>query len=80
MITLGGGKDNDGVYHISGDVVGYSAFPMPKNRGNFADVRPIIEQAFAEYRDASVNNTYPPEEYTFKMSPEEHKKFLALVK
>ena len=46
MVSLGGGRDNDGVYHISGDIVGYSAFPMPKNRGGFVDVRPLIEQGF----------------------------------
>lgn len=75
MITLGGGRDCDGIYHISGDVVGYSAFPIPKNRGNFADVRPIIEKAFTEYRDASSNNAYPPDEYTFRMTLRNTKNF-----
>ncbi|QZN99124.1 3-methyl-2-oxobutanoate hydroxymethyltransferase [Chenggangzhangella methanolivorans] len=76
MITLGGGTVNDGVYHISGDLVGYSAFPIPKNRGAFADVRPIIETALTEYRDAVVAGSYPLEENTFRMTPEENEKFL----
>lgn len=76
MITLGGGTVNDGVYHISGDLVGYSAFPIPKNRGAFADVRPIIETALTEYRDAVVAGAYPLEDNTFRMTPEENEKFL----
>lgn len=79
MITLGGGRESDGIYHISGDLVGYSAFPIPKNRGSFADVRPIIEQAFTDYRDALLNDSYPPEEFTFRMSSDEHQKFLARI-
>lgn len=77
MITLGGGRASDGVYHISGDLVGYSAFPVPKNRGAFADVRPIIEDALTRYRDASTDGSYPPDEYTFRMTPEEREKFNA---
>lgn len=80
MVTLGGGRVNDGVYHISGDVVGYSAFPVPKNRGAFADVRPIIEEALLKYKDATVDGSYPPEEYTFRMSPEEKVQFEQSVK
>ena len=70
VITLGGGRVNDGVYHISGDVVGYSAFPIPRNRGAYADVGSIMEDALRRYR---------PEENTFHMQPAEHEKFLALV-
>jgi 3-methyl-2-oxobutanoate hydroxymethyltransferase len=79
MITLGGGTHNDGVYHISGDVVGYSAFPIPKNRGGFADVRPIIEEALRAYKAQSVEGSYPPKENTFHMSPEEHQRFKQLM-
>lgn len=80
MITLGGGRINDGVYHISGDVVGYSAFRIPKNRGSFANVGAIIEDALRLYRDESVAGTYPAEENTFHMAAEEHEKFLRLVR
>ena len=79
VITLGGGRVNDGVYHISGDVVGYSAFPIPRNRGAFADVGRIMEDALRRYRDESVAGAYPPEEHTFHMGAEEHEKFLALM-
>jgi 3-methyl-2-oxobutanoate hydroxymethyltransferase len=78
VISLGGGTENDGVYHISGDVVGYSAFPTPKNRGGFVDVRPIIEDGLQQYRNQVQAGTYPLEENSYHMSPEEHEKFLAM--
>jgi 3-methyl-2-oxobutanoate hydroxymethyltransferase len=76
IITLGGGADNDGVYHISGDVVGYSAFPIPRNRGGFVDVRPLIEEGLQTYRNQVQAGIYPPEENSYHMSPEEHDRFL----
>lgn len=79
IITLGGGTTNDGVYHISGDVVGYSAFPIPKNRGSFANVGSIIEDGLRMYRDESHAGTYPAPESAFHMDPEEHTRFLRMV-
>lgn len=80
VVSLGGGRDNDGVYHISGDIVGYSAFPMPKNRGGFVDVRPLIEQGFQEYKSQVLAGKYPLEENSYHMSAEEHEKFLGMFK
>lgn len=79
VITLGGGTVNDGVYHISGDVVGYSAFPMPKNRSGFVDVRPLIEEGLQKYKEESIGGVYPPEQNSFHMPSEEHEKFLRMV-
>lgn len=78
VISLGGGTNNDGVYHISGDVVGYSAFPTPKNRGGFVDVRPIIEEGLQQYRSQVQDGTYPLEENSYHMSSEEYEKFLGM--
>ena len=79
VITRGGGTVNDGVYHISGDVVGYSAFPIPKNRGSFVDVRPLLEEGLRRYRDESMAGAYPAEENSYHMAEEEHRTFLGLV-
>ncbi len=79
IITLGGGCINDGVYHISGDVVGYSAFPTPKNRGSFCHVGTIIEQGLRMYRDECLAGTYPQAEATFHMDKDEHARFLDMV-
>ncbi len=79
VITLGGGTVNDGVYHISGDVVGYSAFAIPKNRGSFVDVRPLIEQGLRQYREESIAGSYPREESSYHMDEKEHQEFLRLM-
>lgn len=79
VITLGGGREADGIYHISGDVVGYSAFPIPKNRGSFVNVGPLIEEGLMRYRDDCLNRSYPAEENSFHMAAEELKKFEQLV-
>lgn len=79
IITLGGGCINDGVYHISGDVVGYSAFPIPKNRGSFANVGVTIEEGLRMYRDESREGTYPAAESAFHMDADEHARFLKMV-
>lgn len=79
IISLGAAPDADGIYHISGDVVGYSAFPIPPNRGSFADVRPIIEQALGDYRRGVEAGTYPPAEGAYHMPDGESERFLQLV-
>ncbi|ATE61591.1 3-methyl-2-oxobutanoate hydroxymethyltransferase [Thauera sinica] len=75
IITLGAGHHGDGIYHISGDVVGYSAFPIPRNRGAFVNVGPIIEEGLTRYRDECLAGTYPRAEQAFHMPPEELQKF-----
>lgn len=75
IITLGAGRGGDGVYHISGDVVGYSAFPIPRNRGAFANVGPLIEDGLRSYRDACLSRSYPHESQSFRMESEEFERF-----
>lgn len=79
VITLGGGQVSDGIYHISGDVVGYSAFAIPKNRGAFVNVGPIIEEGLRKYRDDSLSGTYPLAENTIHMQADEAEKFKKLL-
>ncbi|MFC3692864.1 3-methyl-2-oxobutanoate hydroxymethyltransferase [Chenggangzhangella methanolivorans] len=79
VVTLGGGRVNDGVYHISGDLVGYSAFPIPKNRGAYANVGAIIEDALTRYRDDCVAGAYPAAESDVHMPPEELARFERLA-
>lgn len=75
VIGLGAGRFNDGVYHIGGDVVGYSAFPIPKNRGSFVDVRPLIEEGLEKYKQAVMARQYPYEDASFHMNDDELVKF-----
>lgn len=80
VVTLGGGRSSDGIYHISGDLVGYSAFPIPKNRGAYVNVGPIIEEGLRRYKDDVLAGAYPPDENTIHMGAEEHEMFQATVK
>jgi 3-methyl-2-oxobutanoate hydroxymethyltransferase len=73
------GNDLDGVYEISGDLVGYGAFPRPTHKRVFADVTPEIENALNQYREESLKGIYPPEEHTLRMGPTEYQKLLDLV-
>lgn len=68
VITLGGGTKADGVYHISGDVVGYSAFQMPKNRRSFTNVQPLLAEGISKYKEAALNGNYPLDEDSFTMN------------
>ncbi len=77
MVTLGGGTKADGVYHIAGDVVGYSAFPMPKNRRSFTNVQPLLEEGITKYKDAVLDGSYPLEDDSFAMNDGEYQKLLA---
>jgi 3-methyl-2-oxobutanoate hydroxymethyltransferase len=75
IITLGGGPVNDGVYHISGDLVGYAAFPIPRNRGAYANVSADIEAAMTRYRDDCLAHSYPPDEQSVHIDPDEWHRF-----
>ena len=79
VISVGGGPSADGIYLISGDAVGYSAFPRPKNEASFVDVRPIIADGLGHYKEAVLTGKYPDESFTQHMNADEHKKFLDLV-
>ena len=80
VISVGGGASPDGIYLISGDAVGYSAFPRPKHEGSFVDVRPLIQQGLREYKTQVLDGRYPNVEFTQNMTQDEHEKFLDLVK
>jgi 3-methyl-2-oxobutanoate hydroxymethyltransferase len=80
IISVGAGPSPDGVYLISGDAVGYSAFPRPKNEASFVDVRPMIADGLKMYKDSVLSGQYPSAEFTQHMKDDEHHKFLDLVK
>ncbi|MDO8298739.1 3-methyl-2-oxobutanoate hydroxymethyltransferase [Lacisediminimonas sp.] len=80
VISVGAGPSPDGIYLISGDAVGYSAFPRPKNEASFVDVRPLIQQGLSDYKKQVLDRSYPNEHFTQHMTEVEHEKFLTLVR
>lgn len=79
VLSVGAGASPDGMYLISGDAVGYSAFPRPKNEASFVDVRPIIQEGLTTYKEKVLDKSYPGDEFTQHMTGEEHEKFLEMV-
>ena len=79
VISVSAGPSPDGIYIGTGDAVGYSAFPRPKNAANFVDVAPIIRHGLVQYREAVLEGRYPGPEFTLHMSPDGREKFNRLV-
>lgn len=79
VIGVVAGSEVDGVYEISGDLVGYGAFPRPTHKRTFANVSADIETALTQYWEESVKGVYPPDEFSLSMDPDEYKRLLDLV-
>ena len=70
VISLGSGPDADGIYLVSADLIGYSVFRKPVTAGQFADVRPVVEDALKTYASQVRNREYPSGEHANHMDPE----------
>lgn len=70
VISLGSGVDADGVYLVSADLIGYSVFRKPVTAGQFADVKPAVEEALKAYASQVRKGEYPSEQQTKHMDPE----------
>ncbi|MFG1301956.1 3-methyl-2-oxobutanoate hydroxymethyltransferase [Xanthobacter sp. V3C-3] len=79
VVSVGAGPSRDGIYIASSDVVGYSAFPRPKNEASFVDIRPVIAQGLQTYKDHVLSGAYPGPEFIQHMTQPEHDGFLRLV-
>lgn len=79
VIGVVAGRDGDGIYEITGDLVGYTSFRAPSHKRTFADVGPTIKSALQQYEAESKAGIYPPEQFDLNMDPAEHAKFLELV-
>jgi 3-methyl-2-oxobutanoate hydroxymethyltransferase len=79
VLSLGSGPGADGVYLVSGDAVGYSAFPRPSSAGNFVEIMPQVEAGLAQFLRKARQGQYPSEEKTHHMDPAEFDKFAALL-
>ena len=70
VISLGSGPDADGIYLVSADLIGYSVFRKPVTAGQFADVRPVVEDALKTYASQVRNREYPSGVHANHMDPE----------
>ncbi len=79
VISVSAGPSPDGIYIGTGDAIGYSSFPRPKNAANFVDITPVIARGLRMYREEVLARTYPGPAFTQHMAGDEHEKFLRLV-
>ena len=79
VISLGSGPEADGIYLVSADLIGYSVFRKPVNAGQFADVRPVIEEAIRSYATQARSGEYPKADQMRHMDDEEFKSFKKLI-
>ena len=70
VISLGSGPDADGVYLVSADLIGYSVFRKPATARQFADVRPVVEEALKSYVSQVRSRKYPSLEQARPMDPD----------
>ncbi len=78
IVSVSSGPSPDGMYIGTGDAVGYSAFPRPRQAKVFVDISPVIRQGLQAYKDDALAGRYPLTEHVQHMSPDEHQKFLRL--
>jgi 3-methyl-2-oxobutanoate hydroxymethyltransferase len=78
IISVSSGPSPDGIYIGTGDAVGYSAFPRPRQAKAFVDASALIAQGLRTYKEHVLSGRYPLDEHTQHMNPDEHRRFLAL--
>jgi 3-methyl-2-oxobutanoate hydroxymethyltransferase len=70
VIGIGAGPDVDGQVLVTHDIIGLFDKFVPKFVKQYAQIRPIILEALAEYKKEVRQLTFPGSEHSFKM-PEE---------
>jgi 3-methyl-2-oxobutanoate hydroxymethyltransferase len=79
IASLGSGPHAHGIFHVSSDIIGCSAFPMPPKRNSFGNVWQNMKDAYSSYYQAAKAGNYPELEDSHHMHADEYEKFLHLV-
>jgi 3-methyl-2-oxobutanoate hydroxymethyltransferase len=80
VLSLGSGPDADGVYQVSGDIVGFSVFPRPRTSAQFADARGTIEGALRKFFDDVRSRSFPPPSNQRNMPPAEYGRLMEMLR
>jgi 3-methyl-2-oxobutanoate hydroxymethyltransferase len=78
IVSVSSGPSPDGIYIGTGDAIGYSAFPRPKQAKVFVDISTVIGEGLRAYKEHVLTGKYPLKEHVQHMAPEEHRRFLDL--
>ncbi len=68
VIGIGAGPDVDGQVLVTHDMVGLFDKFLPKFVKQYAQIREVILEAFAEYKQEVLSGAFPGPEHTFTMS------------
>ncbi|MCB2194156.1 MAG: 3-methyl-2-oxobutanoate hydroxymethyltransferase [Deltaproteobacteria bacterium] len=79
VLSLGSGPNTDGSYLVSGDAVGYSAFPSPKTAAQYTEVMPLIEVGLNSFVEEVRHNKIPYPENIHHMNPGEKELFESML-
>ena len=79
VLSLGSGRQADGVYLVSADLTGYSVFRKPATADQFVDVKPLIEQGLSRYAAEARAGEYPSDAQVRHMTKETFLEFQKLL-
>jgi 3-methyl-2-oxobutanoate hydroxymethyltransferase len=79
VLSLGSGPYAHGQFHVSSDIIGCSATPVPPKRQAFANVWGVMQEAYTAYMEAARSGAFPQSDHVHRMRGDEHERFLALM-
>lgn len=79
VASLGSGPYAHGIFHVSSDIIGCSAFPIPPKREIFGDVFGEMRRAYSQYFEAATNGAFPKEDLSHTMHAGEAEKFISAM-
>jgi 3-methyl-2-oxobutanoate hydroxymethyltransferase len=79
VASLGSGPYAHGIFHVSSDIIGCSAFPTPPKREVFGDVWGEMKKAYGAYFAAAKAGQFPNPDLSHEMHAGEFEQFLAKV-
>jgi 3-methyl-2-oxobutanoate hydroxymethyltransferase len=79
VASLRSGPYAHGIFHVSSDVIGCSAFPTPPGGEIFGNVWQNMLDAYTAFFKAAKSGQYPKSENSYHMSDDERDKFLKVM-
>lgn len=80
VASLGSGPHAHGIFHVSSDIIGCSAFPIPPKREVFGDVMGEMRKAYSAYFAAAQGGQFPNPALSHEMKPGEFDKFASKMR
>jgi 3-methyl-2-oxobutanoate hydroxymethyltransferase len=76
VASLRSGPYANGIFQVSSDIIGCSAFPTPPGGGTFGNVWQNMLDAYTAFFNAAKSGNYPKLEDSYHMNDDEQERFL----